>query len=90
MIKYLTPIAAALLLTTGVANANIIKSSNQAVTVCKAHLKSNVDGFKRAKLGKVRSSKANHTVTFAVTSDAGRGSTQCVVNKSDGSIALLD
>ena len=90
MIKYLTPIAAALLLTTGVANANIVKTSNQAVTVCKAHLKDNVDGYKNARLSKVRSSKAAHTVTFAVTSEAGRASTKCVVNKADGSTALLN
>jgi len=90
MIKYLTPIAAALLLTAGVANANITKTSNQAVTACKAHLKANVDGYKRAKLGKVRSSKANYAVTFAVLSEAGRSSTKCVVNKADGSMALLD
>ena len=90
MIKYITPIAAALLLTSGVVNANIVKTSNQAVTVCKAHLKDNVDGYKRANLGKVRSSKAAHTVTFSVISDTGRSSTKCVVSKDDGSIALLN
>lgn len=90
MIKYLTPIAAALLLTTGVANAGAVKSANQAATVCKAHLKSNLDGYKRAKLGKVRSSRASHIITFAVTSDAGRSNTKCVVNKEDGTIELMN
>ena len=90
MIKYLTPIAAVILLSSGVANANVIKSSNQAVTVCKTHIKSNVDGYKRAKLGKIRSSGANHTVTFAVSTDSGRANTKCVVNKDDGAITLLN
>ena len=90
MIKYLTPFAAVILLSTGVANANQIKSSNQAVTVCKTHLKSNVEGYKRAKLGKVRSSRDSHLVTFSVSTEEGRGKTKCVVNKDTGAISLLN
>jgi hypothetical protein len=85
MIKSLIPLAATVLLSTGVANAG---SSNQAVTVCKSHLKENVEGFKRAKLGKVRNLRDSHVISFVVSSDAGSSSTKCVVNKEDGSIAL--
>ena len=88
MNKYLTPIAITLLLSSGLANANPVKTSNQAVTVCKAHLKETVPGFKRAKLGQVRSSREHHTITFSVNSDSGRSRTKCVVNKQDGAIAL--
>lgn len=88
MIKYLTPIAAALLLTANVASANTTK--NQAVTVCKIYLKANVDGFKKARLGKIRSSREAHIISFAVSTDQGRETTTCAVNKDTGSIVILD
>ena len=88
MIKYLTPITIALLLSSGLTNAAVIKTSNQAVTICKAHLKANVAGFKRAKLGQVRNSRDFHTLTFSVTSDNGRERTKCIVTKDDGVVAL--
>jgi len=88
MIKYLTPITFAFLLTTGVANAEPVKSGNQAVTVCKAHLKANIEGFKRARLKKIRSSRSEHTVIFSVSDETGRSNTTCTVNKADGSISI--
>jgi hypothetical protein len=88
MIKYLAPIAVALVLTVNVASANTTK--NQAVTVCKTYLKANIEGFKKARLGKVRSSREEHKITFSVSSDQGRESTTCAVNKDTGSIAILD
>lgn len=88
MIKYLAPIAAALLLTVNVANAKT--TSNQAVTACKAHLKANVDGFKKARLGKVRSSRDQHKITFAISTEQGRQSTKCAVNKETGAVVILD
>jgi len=88
MIKYVTPITLALILGSGVANAKVVKTSNQAVTACKTHLKANVPGFKRAKLGKVRNSRDHHTMTFSVTSEQGRERTKSVVSKEDGATAL--
>lgn len=88
MNKYLMPIAITLLLSSGLASATPVNSSNQAVTVCKSHLKETVPGFKRAKLGQVRSSREHHTLTFSVKSDQGRSRTKCVVSKEDGVIAL--
>lgn len=88
MIKYLTPIAVTLLLTANVASANT--TSNQAVTACKAHLKANVDGFKKARLGKVRGSRDEHKITFAVSTEQGRQNTKCAVNKDTGSIVILE
>ena len=88
MTKYMTPIAIAFFLASGVANANIVKTGNQAVTVCKAHIKENVPGYKVAKLSKVRNSSLQHKVTFSVTADAGRTKTLCLVNKQDGVVEL--
>lgn len=88
MKKYLVPIAATLLVAGGVANANPVKTSNEAVTLCKSHIKANVPGFQRVKLSRLRSSRLAHKVTFAVTSDGNRARTTCVVNKQDGAIAL--
>ena len=88
MTKFLVPVAATLFLTIGVANANPITTSNQAVSACKTHLKNNVDGYKRAKVSDVRSSRANHKITFRVKSESGNVKTKCVVDKADGSIAL--
>ena len=88
MIKTITPIALTFLIASGAANANIVKTSNQAVTACKSHIKTNVEGFQRAKLSKVRSSRQHHKVTFAVTSNGNRTKTVCLVNKEDGAIAL--
>lgn len=88
MIKYLTSFAVALLLSANVANAKT--TSNQAVTACKAHIKENVQGFKKARLGKVRSSRDAHKITFAVSTDQGRQNTKCAVNKDTGSVVILD
>lgn len=88
MTKYLTTIAATLLLTANVASAKI--TSNQAVTACKTHLKENLEGFKKARLGKIRGSRDSHKITFSVSTDQSRQSTKCVVNKKTGSIVILD
>ena len=88
MIKYLTPIAAIFLLSAGIANAKVIKNSNQAVTVCKSYLKENVQGHKRSNLNKVRGQRGNFLVQFAVTTEEGRTNTKCLVNRDDGSVTL--
>lgn len=90
MTNYLAPIATALLLTAGAANAGAVKTSNQAVTACKAHFKDNVDGYKRSKVADVRSSRANHKVLFRVISTTGNVKAKCVVNKADGSIVVFN
>ena len=89
MIKLITPIVAIFLLSTGSANAASALSSNQAVTVCKAHFKDNVEGYKRAKVADMRSSRSSHKITFRVISESGKTKSKCVVNKADGSIEML-
>ena len=88
MIKYITPIAASLLLMTGIANAEPVKTGAQAVTICKAYMKTNVEGLKKARLGKIRSSKEGFKITFAVRDASGRNSTKCSVDRAEGTVTL--
>ena len=88
MIKYLTPIVIMFLFSSGIANASVVRTNDQVVTACKTHLKENVEGFKGAKLSKIRNSRDYHKVTFAVSRDSGREKTICLVDKQDGGIKL--
>ena len=88
MTKYLASLTLVLLTVTGAANATIIKTSGQAVTACKSHIKQNVQGVTSAKSIKIRSLRGNHVITLAVKSESGRQKTVCSVNRKDGSIVL--
>jgi hypothetical protein len=88
MIKYLTPLAFVLLTVTGAANANVVKSSGQAVTACKSHIKENVQGVTGAKMNGLRTVRGHHVITFSVSNESGRQKTVCKVNRKDGTIAL--
>ena len=88
MIKYLTPIALVLLTATGVANANAVKTSGQAITACKSHIKENVQGVTSAKMNGVRTVREHHNISFAIRDESGRYRTVCSVNRKDGTIVL--
>ena len=88
MIKYITPVAVSLLLISGITNAEPVKTGAQAATICKAYMKTNVEGLKKARLGKIRSSKEGFKVTFAISDASGRHSTKCLVNRAEGTVTL--
>ena len=88
MIKYLAPLALVLLTVTGAANANAVKTSGQAVTACKSHIKENVQGVTSAKMNGVRTVREHHIISFAIRDESGRHRTVCSVNRKDGSIEL--
>jgi hypothetical protein len=88
MTKYIATFAMVLMTITGTANASTVKTSGQAVTLCKSHIKENVPGVTKTKSTKIRSFRENHIITFAVKTAAGRAKTVCKVNQNDGSIML--